>query len=239
MKKGVFTTGDMDNIDQHKRSNLSKTAFHGTLITLTNHISHENLGVEREPLDISNVDTSPRPQLPDSYTIVPSAELNANADLILKKTDKPVRPGKDKISAAILKDEAWTTHASDLILSKNGNLNSGDIVTWAGKSTEGSGSAVMACKAGILTAGRAESFSSQPDHHLKRTRYTHQVFLLTLTILKNEAYTIYQAQEYGMPLVLLFRNYRYLQIFEDISNSFTDICNSITDICKRIADIRN
>ena len=32
---------------------------------------------------------------------------------------------------------------------------------------------------------------------------------------------------YGMPLVLLFRNYRYLQIFEDISNSFTDICNYI------------
>ena len=35
------------------------------------------------------------------------------------------------------------------------------------------------------------------------------------------------------------QNYRYLQIFEDISNSFTDISNSITDICKRIADIRN
>ena len=35
---------------------------------------------------------------------------------------------------------------------------------------------------------------------------------------------------YGMPLVLLFRNYRYLQIFEDISNSFTDICNSFADI---------
>ena len=47
------------------------------------------------------------------------------------------------------------------------------------------------------------------------------------------------SDKYGMPLVLLFRNYRYLQIFEDISNSFTDICNSITDICKRIADIRN
>ena len=46
-------------------------------------------------------------------------------------------------------------------------------------------------------------------------------------------------QTHGMPLVLLFRNYRYLQIFGDISNSFTDICNSVTDICKRIADIRN
>ena len=36
-----------------------------------------------------------------------------------------------------------------------------------------------------------------------------------------EAY-IYSLQGYGMPLVLLFGNYRYLQIFEDISNSFTE-----------------
>ena len=43
---------------------------------------------------------------------------------------------------------------------------------------------------------------------------------------------VYVVGLYGMPLVLLFRNYRYLQIFEDISNSFTDICNSFTDILK-------
>ena len=41
-----------------------------------------------------------------------------------------------------------------------------------------------------------------------------------------------RSNSYGMPLVLLFGNYRYLQIFEDISNSFTDICNSFTDILK-------
>ena len=45
-----------------------------------------------------------------------------------------------------------------------------------------------------------------------------------------------------MPLVLLFRNYRYPQIFEDISNSFTDICNSINgimDISNSFTDIVN
>ena len=46
----------------------------------------------------------------------------------------------------------------------------------------------LASRAGILTTGRAESFSSQPDHHLKRTRYVHQVFLLALAILENEAF---------------------------------------------------
>ena len=35
---------------------------------------------------------------------------------------------------------------------------------------------------------------------------------------------------YGMPLVLLFGNYRYLQIFEDISNSFTDILKGTPSI---------
>ena len=47
-----------------------------------------------------------------------------------------------------------------------------------------------------------------------------------------ESTLLHMALKYGMPLVLLFRNYRYLQIFEDISNSFTDICNSFTDILK-------
>ena len=42
----------------------------------------------------------------------------------------------------------------------------------------------------------------------------------------------YMSFSYGMLLVLLFRNYRYLQIFEDVSNYFTDICNSFTDILK-------
>ena len=37
-----------------------------------------------------------------------------------------------------------------------------------------------------------------------------------------------------MPLVLLFRNYRFPQIFVDISNSFVDIRNSVTDIRKSL-----
>ena len=33
---------------------------------------------------------------------------------------------------------------------------------------------------------------------------------------------------YGMPLILLIRNYRYPKIFVDISNSFVDIRNYFT-----------
>ena len=41
-----------------------------------------------------------------------------------------------------------------------------------GKLTDGSGMAAMACKAGFFTAGSAELFTTKPDRHLKRTRYT-------------------------------------------------------------------
>ena len=132
MRKNVFTTADMDNIDQHKQSNLSKVEFHGTLITLTNHISHGNPGVHMEPLDISKGDHSERSQLPDYYAIVPPAELDYNTDVILEKTDQPVRPPSDRIQLAKAKDLTWIQHASDIILSKGSDLADKDKVTWAG-----------------------------------------------------------------------------------------------------------
>ena len=49
-------------------------------------------------------------------------------------------------------------------------------------------------EAGVLTSGRSEAVSSPaPDHHLKRTRYVHQVFLLAGSILKLEAFEAHQA----------------------------------------------
>ena len=61
---------------------------------------------------------SQKPQLPDLYANAPHAELGAHRDVILKKIDKPVRPDKDKVSGAVVKDEVWIAHASNLILSK-------------------------------------------------------------------------------------------------------------------------
>ena len=62
----------------------------------------------REPLDISNVNTSQKPQLPDFYANVPHAyigcTLGAHCDVILKKTDTPVKAGKDKVSGAVVKN---------------------------------------------------------------------------------------------------------------------------------------
>ena len=70
------------------------------------------------------------------------------------------------------------------------------IEAMQGKLTDLSGFASVICEAGVLTSGRAEAVSSPTaDHHLKRTRYVHQVFLMAGSILKKEAYDAYQLQE--------------------------------------------
>ena len=63
-----------------------------------------------------------------------------------------------------------------------------------GKLTDGSGFSYIISEAGVLTSGRSEAVSlPAPDHHLKRTRYIHQVFLLAGSILKLEAFEAHQA----------------------------------------------
>ena len=63
-----------------------------------------------------------------------------------------------------------------------------------GKLTDGSRFSYIISEAGVLTSGRSEAISSlAPDHHLKRTRYVHQMFLLAGSILKLEAFEAHQA----------------------------------------------
>ena len=63
--KDVFVTFDVDNLDSKNQSNFSQDEFHGTAISVTNHLSRDNLGVERPCVQIDPADTS-LPQLPDS-----------------------------------------------------------------------------------------------------------------------------------------------------------------------------
>ncbi len=77
MKFNVFTTVDVDNHDVTKSCNLSRDEFHGTSITMTNHLSKKNMGDERHAIRIDG-DSNKKPKLPDHYTIVHPAEINNN-----------------------------------------------------------------------------------------------------------------------------------------------------------------
>jgi hypothetical protein len=72
----VFTTAAVDNLDHNPSSNTAKEAFHGTAVSLTNHITHDNAGT---PQDIRRHRPGSRkkgiPNIPQRYMQVPPAGL--------------------------------------------------------------------------------------------------------------------------------------------------------------------
>ena len=48
LKKSLFTTANVDNIDHNPSSRTAKDSFHGTAISLTQHPDTETDGIDRE-----------------------------------------------------------------------------------------------------------------------------------------------------------------------------------------------
>ena len=130
MKTGVFTTGDFDNLDHKKTSNLSNDEFHDTAITLTNHLSSDNMGVSRIPAKIDPTNTS-KPKLPDHYVIVPPVNLS-RADSFKPKIedDNVVRPSHSRAPGSEIKETVWMNHVSQLLTKEE--LGNNDMATWSG-----------------------------------------------------------------------------------------------------------
>ena len=54
MRKSVFTTADVDNINEIVRSNLQQNDLNGTKLSFTNHLTSDNERLRREPKTLSN-----------------------------------------------------------------------------------------------------------------------------------------------------------------------------------------
>ena len=127
--KDVFVTFDMDNLDSKNQGNFSQDEFHGTAISVTNHLSRDNLGVERPCVQIDPADTS-LPQLPDSYSVVQPAELTRNDLFVPSSPDLDCRPSHNQLHGAKVKDESWMAHVSTQL--KHDTLPEGEVITWSG-----------------------------------------------------------------------------------------------------------
>lgn len=66
-----------------------------------------------------------------------------------------------------------------------------------GKVLRDSGWVTVLPQAEVLTSGRAQS--ALDEKHIKRTRYAHQVSLMSLHFLKNKAYSAYCSEIHGPP----------------------------------------
>ena len=71
LRKKLFITSAVDNIDHNPTATTAKTSFHGTSISIFQHPSSEQLGEEREAIKLNaDVKVKKVPELPDAFTNV-------------------------------------------------------------------------------------------------------------------------------------------------------------------------
>jgi len=77
LRKGVFTTGQVDNIDHNPRLVSAKNSFHGTAHSLCHHPDETNSGQIRSDSSVFEDESSQTKhvqQLPANYTSIPPAQ---------------------------------------------------------------------------------------------------------------------------------------------------------------------
>ena len=47
LREGLFTTGNLDNLDHNPTSTSAQSAFHGTALSMTQHVRDESAGLKR------------------------------------------------------------------------------------------------------------------------------------------------------------------------------------------------
>ena len=101
--------------------------------------------------------------------------------------------GADQPLYAIIKLIQWQypdTLGEDKLVAMMSALHIEDKMhLMAGKLLRDSGWATVLSQAEVLTSGRAQSGLN--EHHIKPTRYSHQVSLMSLYLLKETAYSDY------------------------------------------------
>ena len=72
LKKSLFTTANVDNIDHNPSARTAKDSFHGTDVSLTQHPSTDREGIARDRVVISPDSAKKKTltDLPESYTDV-------------------------------------------------------------------------------------------------------------------------------------------------------------------------
>ncbi|KAL8613964.1 hypothetical protein ACOMHN_023200 [Nucella lapillus] len=125
VKRGVFTTGAVDNIDESGRFEM-----HGTAISLTSHPSRANPGVDSRPLDFSDLENASM-KLPDNYSNVPIIEEHAGQISFPPIPEGSATPGFLRDLSGDTTHQAWLSHVHEVLTENNGNPF-GPPVTYSG-----------------------------------------------------------------------------------------------------------
>ena len=109
LKRSLFTTTNMDNIDYNLSARRAKDLFYGTAVALTQHPSTDGDGNARDRVEICP--DSPKKKtlsdLPESYTYVQPVAVQVKKDCYVPKGCKSVRPSSDLIGEGMKSEYQW------------------------------------------------------------------------------------------------------------------------------------
>ena len=128
LRHNVSVTYDVDNLYGQNKGNFSQEEFHVISLSATNHLSCDNLEVQRTPIQLDFSDTS-TPHLPDSYAVIHPVEgERVNVIYAYTGTGSHFRPVRDR--EAKKKDESWMARVTTIL--QQDTLPQGEVITWSG-----------------------------------------------------------------------------------------------------------
>ena len=127
LRYSIYTTGNIDNIDHNP---TAKESFHGTAVSLTQHVTKSCLGEPRQnTFDLVNSSQTHgnagiKPLL-DSYSQVPPIPFDANA----LPCQQSVEPVASLASHIPVESFVWTQDVERLLGKER--LDDGDYISWS------------------------------------------------------------------------------------------------------------
>ncbi|KAJ8379036.1 hypothetical protein AAFF_G00232050 [Aldrovandia affinis] len=98
LRKGLFTTSAMDNIDHNPTATTATTSFHGTSVSVFQHPTKEDKGEECGQLKFGEKKVKTVPELPDSFT-------NVRPAFFTKKKPSPPQSGVTHPDTSLLRPQ--------------------------------------------------------------------------------------------------------------------------------------
>ena len=102
--------------------------FHGTALSVPNHMSIENQGELRAAIQANFSDKSV-PELPNSYAIIHPVELGNNHVFVPRRITSQVRPSHSLVQGAKMNDELWMAHVNSVL--QHVTLPDDEVITWS------------------------------------------------------------------------------------------------------------
>ena len=132
LRKSLFTTGCVDNIDHDPSSRTAKDSFHGTAISVTQHPTANCQGVERERVVIDPDTPKSRviSSLPESYSNITPFQCDTKRDLFAPKGQGNCKPNCRLTDQSMQDEYQWLSKVEGLLQKEE--LDKTDYPSWAG-----------------------------------------------------------------------------------------------------------